>query len=260
MKLFDSHAHLQDSRIISNLDLIMSRAQAADVASVVCCGSTQDDWILVSEIAIQYKNVIPAFGLHPWYLDERNDGWESALISYLEKNTNAAVGEIGLDRTLETFNEKEQVAIFVKQIDIARQFQRPVSVHCRKAWGALIAVLQKKIHQKFSVVIHSYSGAPDLVDELVKLGCMLSFSSSILSSENKKAGASIARVPAGNLLLETDSPDISPFGKNTLNEPANLSLIVNGAARFRNCSPEDIASVTMRNGEMVFGKTPILNK
>ncbi|HEX3020751.1 MAG TPA: TatD family hydrolase [Chitinispirillaceae bacterium] len=252
MRLFDSHCHLQDSRIIDELHLVMDRAQKAGVSAMLCCGCSERDWETVFEISKKFDSVIPAFGMHPWYIGERSGVWLDKLESLLKSVPKAAVGEIGLDYTLKTGNEKEQLSVFADQLRLAARLQRPVSIHCRKAWGNLLELLKEEKGIKQGGAIHSYSGAPQLVTLFQKLGLYISFSGSVTSKSNLKVRTSLAEVDSERLLIESDSPDLLPWACIGYNEPANLSAIAKEISLLLNWSVEMVSETTYRNGIKLF--------
>jgi TatD DNase family protein len=252
VRLFDTHCHLQDDRILPGIDGVLARAETAGVSRMLCCASAESDWGIVAALAKRHSSILPAFGIHPWYLNTLSPSWLDTLESLLVKTPKATIGEIGLDHALDKRNDAEQERVFIAQLSLARLLRRPVSIHCRRAWSSLVRIL-RRYGEPDGAVIHSYSGPPDLVLQLEQLGCSLSFSGSITYDSNKKVLASAALVSENRLLIETDSPDIPPcsIGKGK-NEPANLSLIVDKLANLRGKSPQEIADITFRNAADLF--------
>jgi TatD DNase family protein len=251
--MFDSHCHLQDKRVTDNIDYYVGNAYRAGVDAFLCCGTAETDWADVARIGADYDGVICAFGIHPWYVDQASDNWESVLREYLSKDKFAAIGEIGLDNAVRLRNDGRQVDIFIRQLEIAHELKRPVSIHCRKAWGPLLSILKTCGGLHCGGVIHSYSGPPELVGELEKLGCYISFSGSIVNDKNKRAAKSLKKVSLDRLLVETDSPDIlPPTAPGPLNEPENLPLIVSKIAELLGETPEEIAARTCENAVKLF--------
>jgi len=252
--MFDTHCHLQDDRISARAGEIVAAANRAGVTSMLCCGSGVEDWGDVERIGAAYADggVIRAYGVHPFHIksaDLDNNNWTDELSRRLADDPSAAVGEIGLDHAVSPRDDDKQAEVFARQLKIAEQYKRPVSIHCRKAFGAMLNILRDNGGLKFGGAVHSYSGPPELINELVELGCHISFSGSILIPNNKRATASLKKVPRNRLLIETDSPDILPYGAaGQFNEPANLSLILNKAAEILEESPRKIAELTHENG------------
>ena len=257
MPLFDAHIHLQDDRLRPLLDEAVKAARAAEVGHWVCCGSAENDWAEVRALAQKIPGVIPSFGLHPWYVRERSQAWLARLREFLH-SVPSAVGEIGLDHAIEPRNDDEQESVFVEQIQLAREMNRPFSIHCRRAWGRLMPLLSQHAPYPAGFLIHSYSGGPDLVPEFAKLGAYFSFSGSITFSGNKKGHRSVRAVPADRLLIETDAPDIPPYipdqpaARPELNVPANLIHVLNAMAELRGWTAEKTTESTWKNCRTLF--------
>jgi TatD DNase family protein len=262
MHLFDSHCHLQDQRILKNINGILSRAVDAGVAKMVCCGSSEDDWEQVLDIYEKNRGlIIPAFGIHPWYVAQRSELWLDKLKEILKRVPGSAVGEIGLDHALESRNDSDQLLVFTQQLELAAELKRPVSIHCRKAWGDLLNTIEKIGGVKYGGAIHSFSGAPGIVEQLEKYNLCISFSGSITYERNKKARESCRKVSSNRLLIETDSPDIRPYGfEFPENEPSALRSIAESVAMIRNSTVEETAKITYANGLAVFDGNHALQK
>jgi len=258
MNLFDAHCHLQDERLAPDLDAVMRRAGQADVRRFLCCGSSETDWPRVADLATRYPGVTPAFGLHPWYVRERSPDWLDMLRRHL-LTTSSTVGEIGLDHAIEPRNDEEHESVFVAQLDLARRLNRPVSIHCRRAWERLLSVLGSSEPLPRGFMIHSYSGGPELVKPLADLGAYFSFSGSITRSGNRRGHRAAREVPADRLLAETDAPDLPPVIHDgdgviepAVNEPSNLRFIIAALADLRASSIEELAELTWNNACRLF--------
>lgn len=252
-RLFDSHCHLQDDRIADNLDTIMHRAEEAGVSAFLCCGSCEEDWLAVETVCRKYPGVFPAYGIHPWYIQERSPNWLDILEKYIS-STDAAVGEIGLDHAITAQNHDEQAEIFRLQIRLANKYRRPVSLHCRKAWQAMADILEEEGGLVYGGAVHSYSGSAEFIPVLEKLGCYISFSCSVTRSGNKRARKACPAVSGPRLLIETDTPDIPPAGENPLNEPSNIRLVLKTVSELRGNSEDETAYLTFENARRLFGK------
>ncbi|MDD4870142.1 MAG: TatD family hydrolase [Kiritimatiellae bacterium] len=255
MKLFDTHCHLQDERLISDVTSVIAKAGNAGVTRILCCGSSEKDWPDVKILYSTYPEIIPSFGLHPWYVHKRAENWQKTLEKFLVSIPAAAVGEIGLDHALENRNDDDQYKVFVAQLQLAAKLNRPASIHCRKAWEPLLKALNEVDRLSRGFAIHSYSGPPDLIPQLVEKGAFFSFSGSVTRSGNKRARKSAVNVPLERLLIETDAPDLPPVvnGKPvSLNEPANLVYVLREMASIRNVSLEELASQLWENSYRLF--------
>lgn len=256
MKLFDAHTHIQDPRLAMNLEAILQRAQHAGVCRVAVKGCHEGDWGVVSRLGDAHAWVSPSFGVHPWYVEGASSGYLQQLAQLLTSYPQAGVGEIGIDHAVESRNDNLQERVFLEQLDLARQLERPVSIHCRRAWGRLIKLLDHFGRLPRGMLIHCFGGSVEVAQELVKRGAWISFSGSITRPNNRKAGPAICAVPNDRLLIETDAPDILPStmcDQAELNEPSFLIHILEKAAKFRGISKEQLAELTYRNTMTFFG-------
>ncbi len=253
LKLFDAHNHIQDNRLFPDLGNVMERAHLAGVGRMAVKGCSEADWPKVEEIVNRYANTSIAFGLHPWFLKERSAQCFQTLERLLTTYPQASVGEIGIDHALENRDDADQEAVFLAQLEIARKFGRPATIHCRRAWGRLIELLDRFGEPPPGLLIHCFGGSGEVAAELARRGAYISFSGSITRPNAKKAGAAIRAVPENRILIETDAPDILPYGAEPgANEPANLRHVLAKAAELRGISKEALAKITFRNAERFF--------
>ncbi|CAJ1420916.1 unnamed protein product [Effrenium voratum] len=154
-----------------------------------------------------------------------------------------------------------QQEVMERQLSLAVELQRPVSLHCVAAHGAMLEALRKSFGASHApgLVLHSYCGSPEMVPAFARLNCYFSFSASILHIP--KHAAALRAVPEERLLIETDSPDQLPRalrgkqpegGQELLNEPQFLPLVLEGAASIRQVPAARLAELTFDNAERVF--------
>ena len=264
--LFDAHNHLHDPRFRDHLADLPAAMHAAGIKRCVVNGSCEEDWPLVVELARLFPDlVLPSLGLHPWKVAARSPDWQHTLENMLSPSApKAFLGECGLDLWMEDAAFEAQREVFTVQLGIAARYDLPLTVHCLRAWGPLLEILHSHPRPDRGFLLHSYGGAPDLVDELVHLGAYFSFSGPALAKNRQKVRDSLSRVPLHRLLCETDAPEMLPPPSyrphealdargEALNHPANLPAIVNGVARFLGHSPTTFASALGRNFHAFFG-------
>jgi len=252
-KLFDAHNHIQDDRLFPELGKTMERARLAGVERMAVKGCFESDWPKVEEIVNRFENTYVAFGLHPWFIKDRSDQCFQTLERLLTTYPQASVGEIGIDHALENRDDEDQEAVFLAQLEIARKYGRPATIHCRRAWGRLVELLDQFGELPRGMLIHCFGGSAEVAAELVKRGAYISFSGSITRPNAKKAGTAIRAVPDDRILIETDAPDILPHGAPPgPNEPANLRIVLAKAAELRGISEAALADLTFRNAECFF--------
>jgi TatD DNase family protein len=253
MHYFDSHCHLQDDRLKDRINEVVGRAREVGVLHMLCCGTQESDWDAVADLAKTYPEIVPAFGLHPWFVGTRSASWIERLETLLNAYPGAALGEIGLDHALDQRNDAEQAEVFVAQLELARTLRRPVSMHCRRAWGEMVRILTQQCGLPDGGAIHSFSGSPDLIAQCERLHVSLSFSGSITHDRNKRGALAAAAVSPDRLLIETDSPDIPPAGVGEgSNEPAMVVRVAQRLAEIRGSTAEKIAEQTCSNAMRLF--------
>lgn len=257
MGLTDTHCHLQDPRLAADLPAVLDRARAAGVDAFVCCATSEADWGAVLALAADQAGVLPLLGLHPWYVAEARLGWEARLGDALA-SSGAGVGECGLDFALEAFDRTAQEAAFRSQLRLARDLDRPLSVHCRRAWERLEDLTREEGLPPSGGVIHAFSGSAETARELQALGFHLGFGCSLMNPEARRARKALLAVAPDRLLLETDSPDLGPRHlpgwADRPNEPANLVRVLEAAAALRREDPEELATQAQANAIQVFGQ------
>jgi TatD DNase family protein len=254
MNLYDCHNHIQDERLFPMIGDVVERAREAGVVRMGVKGCCEADWPRVIAVMETNEGIHPAFGLHPWFIAERSPEWLQILEALLLEYPQASVGEIGIDHAIANRDDEEQESAFLAQLELARRFKRPVSIHCRQAWGRLIELLDEFGDLPHGMLIHCFGGSAEVATELVKRGGYISFSGSITRPNNKKAGSAIRAVPDDRILIETDAPDILPAdAKGPLNEPANLRLVLSKAAELRGVPEGVLAALTFENATALLG-------
>ncbi|CAK7333797.1 unnamed protein product [Dovyalis caffra] len=212
MKLFDAHCHLQDPRILDKTPQLIATALDTGILRFAVNGVSEKDWDLVKEMGESYPSVIPCFGLHPWFIEERTPNWFNKLKELFETTPSAAVGEIGLDKG--SYRKKidfnDQVQVFRRQLELAKELNKPVSVHCVRAFGDLLEIMKSTGPFPAGVILHSFLGSAEMVPEFAKLGAYFSFSGFLMSMKKQKAMKMLKAVSSDRILLETDAPDALP--------------------------------------------------
>ncbi|KAM7278734.1 hypothetical protein ACFE04_005868 [Oxalis oulophora] len=277
MKLFDAHCHLQDPRILTKTPQLISTALQNGVVNFAVNGVSEKDWNLVKQMGEQYPSVIPCFGVHPWFITERTPNWFNTLKELFESTPTAAIGEIGIDKGShgKKIDFADQVEVFRKQLEFAKELKKPASVHCVRAFGDLLEIMKSVGPFPAGVILHSYLGSAEMVPELAKLGAYFSFSGFLMSMKEQK-------VPSERILLETDAPDALPkseYGslfsvedfqeaqtregdlssKNesslpneTLNHPANIHSVLNYVVQLLEVTKEEVAELSYENAVRLF--------
>ena len=271
--LVDSHNHLQEEVLQPYLPEVLQRAREAGVAVQVVNGTAPGDWAHVLALAQNHPDLIPCFGLHPWFVGQAGvpapPGWVDMLRHHLSAIP-SALGEIGLDRWVKERDEAAQEEAFVLQLRLARELGLPVMIHCLKAWGWLLEVLGREGAPPAGMLIHAFGGAAEMIPPLQQMGAYFSFGGSVLDEQRLRARQSLQAVPLERLLIETDAPALLPServvrasrpqyhvivgdGGEEYNEPANLPLILHGIAQLRGVPEEELREIVWENAQRLLG-------
>jgi TatD DNase family protein len=254
MAFFDSHCHLQDPRLEGKLDAALARARQSGVSHMVCCATREADWYAVLDLSRRHSDILPMLGLHPWYAQEAASGWLERLRAGVECGR-IGIGECGLDFAIEDPRRELQESVFRHQLRLARELGRPISIHCRRAWERLAAITREEGLPPTGAVIHAFSGSPEVARELQAMGFSLSFSGSLANPENTRGAKAVVAVAEDRLVFETDAPDMLPrsLSSESLNEPANVRLVAETAARLRQVPVAALAERVYANSLSLFG-------
>ena len=251
MPYTDSHCHLQDRRIAKILPELLASARASGVDRFVCCGSSEDDWEDVLALTSLGKGLIPMLGLHPWYVGRAKSGWDTRLRNLLKTHA-AGIGECGLDYAIPEADREAQLSALETQWSMATGLNRPLTLHCRKAFDTLFALAEKHGLPNKGAVIHAFSGSAEQAKMAIRHGFFISFACSLMNPKNKRARKALREVPPDRLLLETDTPDIPPT-PGTLNEPKNLVALHKAAADLTGLNLEKLLDTIQENAGKIFG-------
>ena len=250
MQYVDTHCHLQDPRLAGFLPEVLARARRLGIKKFVCCGSAENDWETVLSLANRETGIVPMLGLHPWYVGDALPNWDNRLMDLL-KGSSAGLGECGLDYAVSGASHAAQIAALETQWLMALELNRPLSLHCRKAFDALFGIAEKLGLPEAGAVIHAFSGSAELAKAATLHGFYISFACSLMNPSNKRGRKALLAVQSDRLLLETDSPDIQPV-PGILNEPANLAKLAGIAADLRGESLEALKKQLWKNADSVF--------
>lgn len=233
---FDSHNHLQSIRFEKSAAELVDEMKAQGITGCVVNATQEADWGAVRALAEDFPGfVLPAYGIHPWFAHTAQEGWAERLQEMLHCDPLATVGEIGVDGWVDSPNIAVQREIFVKQVRIAAQMKRVMTVHCLKAWEELFSVMDEVTDWPEKFLMHSFGGSIEVAERLLTKGAWFSFSGYFLEPRKCKVLEVFKQLPKNRLLLETDAPEMKPPEEfiefslgNGVNHPANLRAIAEG--------------------------------
>lgn len=251
LELTDSHAHIDDASFASDREAMFQRAQAAGIRHIVVPAIDQASWARIASLCADHPQALPAYGLHPIYLDQHRPQHLDELAAWLKTHRAVAVGEIGLDYFLPELDGERQRDYFQKQLQLAREVDLPVIVHARRAMDEVTSTMRRI--GGLRGVVHSFSGSLQQAERLWELGFYLGIGGPVTYPRANRLRSMVANMPIERLLLETDAPDQpGACHRGERNEPSNILEVLNVIAELRGESPEVIAAATTRNARTLF--------
>lgn len=253
--LVDTHCHLDAGEFDADRDAVYDRACAAHVKVQVVPAVTAANFGDVAATCRRYPGCLPAWGLHPMYLHVHHEQHLAALRRQIEQWRPVAVGEIGLDLFVPNLDYATQEFFYVEQLKIAKEFDLPVLLHCRRANDQILKQLRR--FKLKGGIAHAFNGSRHQAEAFIKLGFKLGFGGAFTYSRANNLRRLAADLPLTAIVLETDSPDIAPawVGKGR-NEPAELARIAASLAELRGIAVDVVVEQTTRNARELFG--PVL--
>ena len=247
--LIDTHAHID---MENNPDEIIERALESGVKKIIIPSVEEKYFEKIIKISESYNNVFCQLGIFPSEAKNWNDGIENKIIDLSSHEKVVAIGEIGLDYYWDKSFIEEQKEIFKKQILLANKLNLPIVIHDREAHKDCVDII-KRYNQSSKVVFHCFSGSVEMMKECVKNGWYIALGGVVTFKNAKKMKEVAKDIPLQYLLLETDSPYLTPVPyRGKKNEPAYIKYVAEEIALLRNQSVQDIIIQTTENAERVF--------
>jgi TatD DNase family protein len=249
--LTDSHAHLDDSSFDPDRAEVLRRAHEAGVRHIVVPAIHRDSWADIERLCARHPEALPAYGLHPIYLERHRPEHVAELTRWLADHPAVAVGEIGLDYFLEDLDRERQRQYFEEQLRVARELDLPVIVHARRAVDEVTSTLRRI--GKLRGVVHSFAGSEQQAEQLWRLGFHLGIGGPVTYERAQRLRRIVAHMPIEHLLLETDAPDQPGADhRGQRNEPAHIREVLRVVAELRGESEESVAAATTANAARLF--------
>ena len=255
MELIDSHAHLDGEKFADDRAAVVERALAAGVVKIITMGDSLESSARSVALAERFEPIYAAVGVHPEEAQPMTAATDEQLAAWAAQEKVVAIGEIGLDYYWEKDEERRalQRAIFVRQLDLARQLKLPVCIHDREAHGDMMKILKTE-GRGLRGVLHCYSGSWEMAAELLKGDWYFGIDGPLTYKNAAKLPEIVQRLPAERILVETDSPYLSPMPfRGRRNEPAHVLYVAKKAAELRGESLEDFARATRENTRALYG-------
>lgn len=271
----DIHAHINDSKLIDDVDNVIDRANKAGVKYIVNATCDVKSIKETLELVKKYENVYATLGIHPQAIFEYDDEIEELIYSNKNNQKVIGIGEIGLDYhdmetqiayikqdypQYENITEEEvknkQKEVFIKQIELASKMNLPIVVHSRDATADTLEIIKSKINLlKNKGLIHCFSGSVEVAKEYFKMGFYISVGGSITFKNARCIPDVIRECGIDNVMLETDCPYLSPEPyRGKINEPKNVVLVSDKIAEILDINYRQVEEKTTENAFALFGR------
>lgn len=245
----DTHMHIGDDFGVEP-DLYVKNASDAQVEVLIASFCEKDDIMLSTKFVEKYKNLYACIGYHPEVSNKIVEKDYETLEEMVKNNPKiVAIGEIGLDYYWNKDNKDKQREVFCKQLEIAEKLKLPVVIHSRDSINETYEILKK---YKVSGVIHCFSGSLEMAKKFISLGFLLGIGG-VVTFKNSKLFEVIEKLELTNIVLETDSPYLTPEpNRGKTNESSNIFYIAQKIAEIKNIPLENVAKITTENAIRTF--------
>jgi len=254
MKMFESHTHYDDSRFDNDRDELLEVLQET-VEFAVNAGAdieTSRKSILLSKM---YKFIYASVGVHPHDVQNLNEDDMKMLKKMANDNEKVvAIGEIGLDYYYDNSDRDKQREWFERQIEVAKDVKLPIIVHSRDATKDTLDIIKKTNAKSVGGVIHCFSGSVETALEYVKMGFYIGISGVVTYKNAQKTVDVVKEVPMEYLLIETDSPYLSPVpNRGKRNDSRNLKYVAEKIAEIKGVNIAEVIENTKENAKRMYG-------
>ena len=238
MEFIDSHIHLQDYKT-KDINNVIKNAILNGVVKLINVSAHPNDWQNIDMLAAEYPQIIPAYGIHPWHINDTPVNWQTELECRLQNNPYTLIGECGIDRIKNTDTEA-QIKILLPQIELAKKYHRPLIIHSVKA-DMYMQKLFSLLHEK--TIFHSFTGSAEWGKDIQRHGFFIGLNFSILRKKNRVE--ILQNLDINQILLETDGPYQNIDNGETL--PENLPLLAAQLAPIFNLPTARFSQKIMQN-------------
>lgn len=252
--LIDTHAHLDQEEFNADRAEVIDRAVAAGVEAMIAIGVTADSSEAVVKLAAEQAPVFAAVGIQPNYCAQvKPEDWDR-IVALASSPKVVAIGETGLDRYWDYAPFEVQQDYFDRHLRLSQERGLPFIVHTRESDADVLAML-REAHARgpLTGVMHSFTGSAETAAECVAMGLYISFAGMVTFKKSDELRAVSATVPADRILVETDSPYLSPHPlRGKRNEPASVVHTARVLAAARGADYDQFAAQTTANARRLF--------
>ena len=258
MELFDTHSHYNDEKFDKDREQIIKETYEAGITKFVCAGYNIESSQKAIELSQKYEFIYSICGISPNDIPQSDQElWKdiekiTKIIKENKTNKLVAIGEIGLDYYWNKENKELQTEAFIKQIDLANELNLPIVIHSRDASVDTINVIKEHTVKKAGI-FHCCQFNQEMIKQALELGYYISFAGPVTFKNSKNASDIVKLVPLDRILIETDSPYMSPEpNRGKRNDSKNVKFIAQKIANFKEMPIDEIAKITYENALRIF--------
>lgn len=255
----DTHSHLFYPNFKDDLDEVINRAKDSGVDFIIVPATDIETSRLTIELCEKYESVYGAVGIHP----HDTNNWKDDLITQLHQLAQhkkiLAIGEIGLDYYYDFSPPQKQIQAFKSQIELSLELNLPIIVHNRDSDADMMEIISSYCGKGLKAQFHCFNSSLEDAFELIKMNHFISFTGNITFKNRNDVRAVLEKISLDNLLLETDSPFMTPVPyRGKRNEPSNVKYVAEKICEIHKLSVDEVARITSYNAFRLFGigKTP----
>lgn len=251
--IFESHAHYDDESFNDDREKIINRLKEKNITKVINIGADIESSVKSISLAEKYDFIYASIGVHPHDVENMSKDDINELKSLASNKKVVAIGEIGLDYYYENSPKEAQKLWFREQINLAKQVQLPIIVHTREASKDTFDIIQDTKAYELGGVIHCFSGSKEMALKYVDFGYYIGVGGVVTYKNAKKLIEVVQAIPLKNILIETDSPYLSPVpNRGKRNDSTNLKYIIEAIAKIKDISEDEVITTTYNNGLNLF--------
>lgn len=257
--IFESHAHYDDRQFDLDRETLLENLPFQNVGVIVNVGSDIRSSKESITLAHQYDYIYAAIGVHPDEVDTMKEADMEELSHMAKEDKVVAIGEIGLDYFRKEGNAYKSVQKewFCRQLDLAKEIEKPVIIHSRDAAEDTIQILRDFRKENPQIenpgVIHCYSYSPELAKEYVAMGFYIGIGGVVTFKNAKKLVETVAQIPLERILVETDSPYLCPEpNRGKRNDSSQIRYVMDRIADIRGIAPEEVEKQTEMNARKMY--------
>jgi len=251
--IFDTHAHYDDERFDEDRDTLLKQLHQEGISYILNASASPESLEDSIELSEKYPFIYAALGIHPHDADKMNEDLIDKIRVLSKKDKVVAIGEIGLDYYYDNSPRDTQKYWFERQIELAKELKLPIIIHDRDAHEDTVNILKKTDAGQVGGIFHCFSGSAQMALDMIKLNMHISIGGPVTFKNARKTIEVVQAVPLEKLLVETDSPYLSPEPfRGKRNNSGYLVHIIRKIAEIKGISESEVAEATLANAKKVF--------